>query len=184
MEFRVITLPVFIGVMVTLMVSMLGFSQTNKTKTTKGVEYLQHVKENVGALDLGGGLALETSKEAVFKKLNKSEANLINNVYLDGENGFIYRISKGSKSMGDLEPEKFRITYIISNIEPVSREDIIIIFGNDYKARTLRGYEFLEYTYKNSDKRNLKLVFEESDEKGYFTSVLLYFQPLGQNLLS
>lgn len=178
MGIRVITLPIIIGVMVIFMASLLGCSQNNKAPTTKGTERLVNIKENIDDMDLGSGLPLGTFKEDVFNKLNKSETDIVRNVYLKGDNGFVYRISKGSESIDSLYPEKYQITVIFSEIEPVSKEEIVSIFGEDYESKTIYGNEMLAYRYKKSEKKNLLLLFEENEGSGYFTSTTIQFEPI------
>lgn len=67
---------------------------------------------------------------------------------------------------------------IFSEIEPVSKEEIISIFGEDYESKTIYGNEMLAYRYKKSEKKNLLLLFEENAESGYFTSSTLQFEPI------
>lgn len=165
--------------MITLLASIIGCAKTSeKSPPSKGIERLVHIKEGLDELDLGGGLPLGTLKEEVFNRLNKSDADIVNNVYLKGDNGFGYRISKGSKLIESPDPEKYQITLIISGIEPVTKEDIVSVFGEDYESKTIDQNVMLAYRYKKSDKKNLLLIFEESQGSGYFASSSLQFEPI------
>ncbi|WP_432776895.1 hypothetical protein AAFJ72_09505 [Brevibacillus gelatini] len=145
------------------------------------MEHLVKIKENLDALDLGGGLPLGTGKEEVFKKLNKSEADLVNHVYLKLDNGFVYRISKGSKAISP-DPEKEQITTIVANMEPVTQEEIESVFGEEYDSLTIDKNVTLTYRYKKSDKKNLLLIFMGNQESDHFTSSSLQYEPIRENL--
>jgi len=172
-------MPIIIGVMITLLASIIGCSKTSeKSLPSNGIEHLVNIRESLDDLDLGGGLPLGTLKEEVFNRLNKTEADLVNNVYLKGDNGFGYRISKGSKVIESPEPGKYQITLIVSGIEPVTKEEIVSVFGEDYESKTIDKSVMLAYKYKKSDKKNLLLIFEESQGSGYFSSSSLQFEPI------
>ncbi|RNB58548.1 hypothetical protein EDM57_07435 [Brevibacillus gelatini] len=103
----------------------------------------------------------------MFKKLNKSEAELVNHVYLKLDNGFVYRISKGSKAISP-DPEKEQITTIVANMEPVTQEEIESVFGEEYDSLTIDKNVTLTYRYKKSDKKNLLLLYGESGKRPFY----------------
>lgn len=67
-------------------------------------------------------------------------------------------------------------------MEPVTKEEIESVFGEDYDSLTIDKNVTLTYRYKKSDKKNLLLIFMGNQESDHFTSSSLQYEPIRENL--